>query len=155
MKDFSRVKFNGTFRDYQAKVLENANSHLKDGRIHIVAAPGSGKTILGLELIRGLSAPALVLSPSVIIRQQWGERFEGSFLPESEDKAGYMSYDLKAPALITSITYQALHAAFSKAALEEDDGEAEAEREDFSDFDIMKAVKAAGIRTVCLHSAMS
>ncbi|MBQ1507038.1 MAG: DEAD/DEAH box helicase family protein [Ruminococcus sp.] len=153
MKDFSRVKFNGTFRDYQAKVLENANSHLKDGRIHIVAAPGSGKTILGLELIRGLSAPALVLSPSVIIRQQWGERFEGSFLPESEDKAGYMSYDLKAPALITSITYQALHAAFSKAALEEDDGEAEAEREDFSDFDIMKAVKAAGIRTVCLDEA--
>ncbi len=153
MKDFKNVRFNGTFRDYQAKVLQNANSHLKDGKIHIVAAPGSGKTILGLELIRGLASPALVLSPSVIIRQQWGERFESSFLPKDADKSGYMSYDLKSPALITSITYQALHAAFSKLTLDEDDGEAKPEHEDFADFDIMKTVKEAGIRTVCLDEA--
>ena len=153
MKDFKNVRFNGTFRDYQAKVLQNANTHLKDGKIHIVAAPGSGKTILGLELIRGLASPALVLSPSVIIRQQWGERFEGSFLPKDADKSGYMSYDLKSPALITSITYQALHAAFSKLTLDEDDDEQQPEHEDFADFDIMKTVKEAGIRTVCLDEA--
>ena len=70
MKDFSKVNFKWTFRDYQQKVLDNADSHLKDKRIHIVAAPGSGKTILGLELIRRLKAPALVMSPSVSIRQQ-------------------------------------------------------------------------------------
>ena len=75
MKNFSNIKFKGTFRDYQARVLQNAKTHLKDGKIHIVAAPGSGKTILGLELIRELRSPAIVLSPSVTIRQQWGERF--------------------------------------------------------------------------------
>mgnify|MGYP003558488210 CR=1 FL=1 len=73
------------FRSYQQTVLDNADKHLKDGKIHIVAAPGSGKTILGLELIKRLNAPALILSPSVTIRQQWGERFCEAFLPENEN----------------------------------------------------------------------
>ena len=99
MNDFSKVRFKGTFRDYQARVLQNANTHLKDGKIHIVAAPGSGKTILGLELIRGLNAPALVLSPSVTIRQQWGERFTSSFLPDGENGDGDYQDDYR-PALL-------------------------------------------------------
>jgi superfamily II DNA or RNA helicase len=33
--------------------LNKANRYLSDGKINIVAAPGSGKTILGLELIKG------------------------------------------------------------------------------------------------------
>ena len=84
MKDFSKIRFKWTFRDYQQAVLDNSQKHLKDKRIHIVAAPGSGKTILGLELIRRQNAPALVMSPSVTIRQQWGERFIEAYLPESE-----------------------------------------------------------------------
>ena len=72
MKDFSKVKFKWTFRDYQQAVLDNSHKHLKDKRIHIVAAPGSGKTILGLELVRRQNAPARVMSPSVTIRQPWG-----------------------------------------------------------------------------------
>lgn len=62
-QDFNAVAFRGTFRDYQQKVLANANRHLEDKKIHIVAAPGSGKTVLGLELIRDLNLPTLVLSP--------------------------------------------------------------------------------------------
>lgn len=50
--NFENIEFHGTFRDYQQRVLDNANKYLKDGKINIVAAPGSGKTILGLELIR-------------------------------------------------------------------------------------------------------
>ncbi len=156
MKNFSKIKFNGTFRDYQSKILENANQYLKDGRVHIVAAPGSGKTILGLELIRGLNAPALVLSPSVTIRQQWGSRFEGNFIPESESPEGYISYDLKSPALITSVTYQALHAAYCKTELkgEKDEDTLQNESdEDFSSFDLVKTVKEHGIRTICLDEA--
>ena len=53
MKDFSKVKFKWTFRDYQQAVLDNSQKHLKDKRIHIVAAPGSGKTILVLSLSAG------------------------------------------------------------------------------------------------------
>ena len=104
MNNFNNIKFNGTFRDYQSNILSKANKLLKDKKIHIVAAPGSGKTILGLELIRGLNAPALVFSPSVTIRQQWGERFESNFLYNGEKTTGYVSYDLKNPSLITSVS---------------------------------------------------
>ena len=143
MKDFSKVKFKWTFRDYQQAVLDNSQKHLKDKRIHIVAAPGSGKTILGLELVRRQNSPALVMSPSVTIRQQWGERFIEAYLPETENPDEYISYSLTSPKLITSITYQALHAAFTKSVMEaeadEDQFEAE-ESQDFSNFDIFAEI---------------
>ena len=152
MKDFSKVRFAGTFRDYQARVLKNANTHLKDGKIHIVAAPGSGKTILGLELIRGLNSPALVLSPSVTIRQQWGDRFASSFLPEGENEDDYISFDIRQPALLTSITYQALYSAWNRQKLNVSD-ESESEQADFTSFDLLETVKKAGVRTICLDEA--
>ena len=48
------LQFRGKWRDYQERVLLHAQQYLKDGKIHIVAAPGSGKTTLGIELIRRL-----------------------------------------------------------------------------------------------------
>ena len=80
---FSRVSFRGSFRSYQQEVLDGADRYLADGRIHIVAAPGSGKTVLGLELIRRTGRPTLILSPSVTVRHQWGERFCELFLPQT------------------------------------------------------------------------
>ena len=156
MKDFSNVKFKWTFRDYQQAVLDNSQKHLKDKRIHIVAAPGSGKTILGLELVRRQNAPALVMSPSVTIRQQWGERFVEAYLPETENPDEYISYSLTNPKLITSITYQALHAAFTKSVMESEADEEEFEAEesqDFSNFDLLSEIKKAGIKTICLDEA--
>ena len=52
LNGFEDTHFKWTFRNYQQRVLDEAETYLKDGKIHIVAAPGSGKTILGLELIR-------------------------------------------------------------------------------------------------------
>lgn len=156
VKDFGKVKFKWTFRDYQQAVLDNAKNHLKDKRIHIVAAPGSGKTILGLELIRRLGKPTLVMSPSVTIRQQWGDRFAESYLPETEDAEEYISYDLTNPRLITSITYQALHAAFTKTSLRaeaEEDSLLSEESCDFTSFELMEVIKQAGITTLCLDEA--
>ena len=156
MKDFSKVKFKWTFRDYQQVVLDNSRIHLKDKKIHIVAAPGSGKTILGLELVRRQNAPTLIMSPSVTIRQQWGERFIEAYLPESENPDEYISYSLKNPKLITSITYQALHAAFTKSAIEEetdDDLLFAEESQDYSSFDLFSEIRKAGIKTICLDEA--
>ena len=79
MKNYSKVKFKGTFRHYQQNVLDNTLTHLEDGKIHIVAAPGSGKTTLGIELIRYLDKPALILSPSITIRNQWGKDLKKVF----------------------------------------------------------------------------
>ena len=49
-------------------------------RTHIVAPPGSGKTLLGVELIRRVGKRALVLAPNQGIQQQW-PRAVGEFTP--------------------------------------------------------------------------
>ncbi|MBO4539338.1 MAG: DEAD/DEAH box helicase family protein, partial [Clostridia bacterium] len=120
MKSFEKVKFNGVFRDYQKRVLDNSDTYLLNGKINIVAAPGSGKTILGLELIRKLNAPTIILSPTTTIKYQWGTRFANNFLDATEDVNDYFSYDLHEITLINSITYQALHSVMNKLSVEED-----------------------------------
>ena len=169
------LQFRGTWRDYQDRVLSNADKYLADGKVHIVAAPGSGKTTLGIELIRRLGAPCLILSPGITIRQQWLERIVEGFLLPGRDPEELLSNDLKNMKTITAITYQALYSAMkryqgrladSEGELTEDneqeagdkkteatDGEhteGESEDVDFRDFDILEAVRAAGIRTICL-----
>ena len=172
------LQFRGTWRDYQDRVLSNADKYLADGKVHIVAAPGSGKTTLGIELIRRLGAPCLILSPGITIRQQWLERIVEGFLLPGRDPEELLSNDLKNMKSITAITYQALYSAMkryqgrladSEGELTEDneqeagdkkteatDGEhteGESEDVDFRDFDILEAVRAAGIRTICLDEA--
>ena len=61
--ELNSLKFKGQFRDYQKKILDNSKKYLDDGKINIAAAPGSGKTTLGLELICRLGKPALILAP--------------------------------------------------------------------------------------------
>ena len=146
MKDFSEIKFQGTFRVYQQKVLDNVDTHMTDGRIHIVAAPGSGKTVLGLELIRRQNAPCIILSPTTAIRQQWGERFKELFLAPGQDFDALFSHDLHTVKLLNSVTYQALYTAIEKKSHEDGD-------EDCSDLDIFKLMKAFGVKTICLDEA--
>ena len=156
MKTFDKVRFAWTFRTYQQTVLDRASTHLRDGHIHIVAAPGSGKTILGLELVRRLGRPALILAPSVTIRRQWGERFAECFMPQGGREAEYVSEDLHTPQLLTCVTYQALHAAVQKTALKAENDPEAAESEDaldFTDFDVLEQIRACGIGTVCLDEA--
>lgn len=142
---FENIKFDGQFRTYQQKILDEADKYLKDGHINIVAAPGSGKTILGLELIRRLDSPCIIFSPTTTIRNQWVERFEQCFLGDS-NLEDYISFDLNTIKPITSVTYQALHAAMKKIQ----DGE---EGVDYSALDIVAEVRKCGVGTVCLDEA--
>lgn len=139
------LSFQGQWRVYQKRVLDRADSYFKDKRIHIVAAPGSGKTTLGIELIRRLNAPALILSPSINIRNQWIERIRDAYLPAGTDTTDILSCSMREPALITAITYQALHSCMT--------GKSGEESEDYNGFDFFAAVKKAGIRTICLDEA--
>ncbi|ATW04192.1 hypothetical protein CHN51_12125 [Sphingorhabdus sp. YGSMI21] len=104
------MQFQGQWRDYQKRVLDELQEHLEDRKLHIIAAPGSGKTVLGLEVMRELAQPGLILSPTLTIRNQWSERLLELFLPQLETDHDNLSYDLKNPRIITSVTYQALHA---------------------------------------------
>lgn len=145
--DFKNITFKGKFRDYQQRVIDNFDKHIKDGKINIVAAPGSGKTVLGLELIRRLNSPCIVLSPTTAIRQQWGERFKGMFLSDENDFSKYFSNDLHDIKLLNSITYQALYTAVMKIS-ESSEGEV-----DCSDINVLSEMKKYGIKTVCLDEA--
>ncbi|MEX0341257.1 MAG: DEAD/DEAH box helicase, partial [Erythrobacter sp.] len=110
------MHFTGTWRDYQQRVLDEFEQHLDDHRINIVAAPGSGKTVLGLELVRRIARPAIVLAPSLTIRNQWAERLVPLFMAEAP-KAGIVSHSLETPAQLTCVTYQSLHAIWAEAEL--------------------------------------
>ena len=148
MKDFSNIKFKGVFRNYQQRVLDNSSQFLIDNKINIVAAPGSGKTILGLELIRRLNNPCIILSPTTTIRQQWGQRFEKSFLKNTEPIDNYVSSNLNDIKLINSITYQALYSAINKIATSTEDEEI-----DYSNIELFNLVKENNIKTICLDEA--
>ena len=91
------LKFKGSWRNYQARVLEHADRYMSDGKIHIVAAPGSGKTTLGIELIRRMGGKALILAPSITIREQWVARIEEAFLRDGVQGEEYLSQNLKQP----------------------------------------------------------
>lgn len=54
------IKFKYSWRPYQANVLEKVKKHIRDNKIHIVAAPGSGKTVLGLELAKNFKNAVLI-----------------------------------------------------------------------------------------------
>ena len=133
---YDRMRFRGTFRDCQRRVLEHAQEYLDDGRLHVVAAPGSGKTVLGLELIRRLGAPCLILSPTSAIRGQWGERLRDLFLDDPAGLDALFSEDLHDLKTVNSATYQALYAATQKG-----------------DADLIAGLRARDVRTVCLDEA--
>lgn len=139
------MSFRGQFRSYQKRVLDHADAYLKDGRIHIVAAPGSGKTVLGLELIRRIGRPCIILSPTTAIRGQWGERLRDLFLEDGAQFSAVYSADLHRVRPVTSITYQALYTAIERVPAQ---GE-----EDCSDIDILRLLREQGIGTVCLDEA--
>lgn len=146
--DFSNIKFNGVFRNYQIRVLDKFDNLLEDKKINIVAAPGSGKTILGLEFIRRLNKSCLIFSPTTTIRDQWGERFMSSFMPKDELIDNYFSNDLYNIRLVNSTTYQALYSTMKKTSSSSED-----EVIDYSNIDLFKLIKQNNIKTICLDEA--
>lgn len=104
---FAELQFSGQWRPYQARVLEELEAHLADDRVHIVAPPGSGKTLIGLEVVRRLRRPALILAPTLALCDQWLDRFSTHFVGPSVPVAR----DLRKPSVLTVATYQALHVA--------------------------------------------
>ena len=140
------LKFNGTWRNYQKQVLDNFQEYQADGHIHLVAAPGSGKTTIGIELIARFDKPALVLVPTVTIREQWVDRIRLAFLEDEDQITSLVSQNLKDMKQITIATYQAFHSAMQQVQSQEDNGEVE----DFVGFDLIASLKERGVETLCL-----
>jgi superfamily II DNA or RNA helicase len=67
------LDFQGEWRRYQRLALEAFDADRAAARpsTYVVAPPGSGKTLLGLEMARRLGRPALVLCPTAALQSQW------------------------------------------------------------------------------------
>ena len=107
------MKFKYPWRSYQKRILDDLNTYLEDNHLHVIAAPGSGKTVLGLEVVRRLNKATLVLVPTLAIQDQWVERLTDLFLPPPHNSPDWVSIDIKNPKFFTVATYQGLHSAFS------------------------------------------
>ena len=150
----NQLSFKGQWRQYQQRVLDKSESFMDDGKIHLVAAPGSGKTTLGIEFIRRFGNPTLILVPTVTIRQQWVDRIKQAFLSNANQAEQLISQDLKRPKMITVATYQALHSAMNQVVgdslIEDTDDESQQEHFDFQGFDIRKTFGDQDLGTLCL-----
>jgi superfamily II DNA or RNA helicase len=100
--------FPGSFRRYQRLALDAFEQLRDEGeqRAYVVMPPGSGKTVLGLEMARRLGRRTMVLAPNTAVQAQWlaqWKEFGGAGphpRPASTDRA------LSAP--VTVLTYQSL-----------------------------------------------
>lgn len=163
------LKFRGQWRSYQKRILDSLDYHLMDKKLHIVAAPGAGKTTLGIEVISRIGRSSLILVPTNTIKNQWKNRICSSFL--EADEYNLVSVDIRKPAFITISTYQALLAAFCSGAKSiedkglEDDVD-DSEEEDLSDSivaskrfsaskadEIVEVLKSANISLICFDEA--
>ena len=75
---FTALKLRGELRPYQRLALDAFEADRAAGHrsTHLVAPPGSGKTVVGLEIVRRLAQPALVLAPTGTIATQWSDKME-------------------------------------------------------------------------------
>lgn len=150
------IRFKYSWRSYQERVLLELDEHLNDDHLHIIAPPGSGKTILGLEVSLRLNKPTLVLTPTVAIRNQWIQRFCEMFL-QQKNAPDWISRDIKSPGFLTVSTYQGLHAACTgeeeiETIGEEEENEPQTQRV-INTQEISKKLKKAGIGTIVVDEA--
>jgi superfamily II DNA or RNA helicase len=104
------LQFIAPWRQYQQKILDETDLLLSQRKFHLVAPPGSGKTILGLELMLRINQKTLILAPTLVIREQWIERLIADFGAEVD--CNWISREIQSPALLTVCTYQAFHQAW-------------------------------------------
>lgn len=164
MKEFPKdIKFKYDWRRYQKRVLSELEGHLDDNHLHIIAPPGSGKTVLGLEVAIRLNKPTLIFAPTVAIRNQWIQRFCELFL-QTNERPDWISRDIRNPEFLTVVTYQALHAASTNTMIDEDseisDTEEESENGEngktvktIDTKEIVKSLKEKGIETIIVDEA--
>jgi len=151
------ITFKFDWRVYQRRALKALEEHLGDNHLHIVAPPGSGKTVLGLEVAIRLDKPTLILAPTLAIRDQWIHLFCEQFL-QIDHTPEWVSRDIRRPAFLTVSTYQGLHAAYINTAIEQE--QPEEEEEELNDIekphtgpDLIQRLKSQAIGTIVVDEA--
>ena len=111
----NEISFKYELREYQKRALSEIDKYIDDEKIHIVAAPGAGKTILALKLVFEFNHNTMILVPTIAIREQWVERMLNDFTNVPKDEIGT---DLKNIKKYNVVSYQALYE-YKKEDIEE------------------------------------
>lgn len=141
----SSIRFKYSWRSYQQRALSELDDHLTDDHLHIVAPPGSGKTVLGLEVTLRLNKPTLIFAPSIAIRDQWVLRFCELFL-QTDQTPSWISTDIREPAFLTVSTYQGLHVALTTDVSEQQNDPKDPQT-------VLNNIKAQNIGTIVIDEA--
>ncbi|MCC3216853.1 DEAD/DEAH box helicase family protein [Chryseobacterium sp. X308] len=141
--------FKYDWRTYQKKILDNMDDYLHDNHLHISAPPGSGKTILGLEIMLRLGEPTLIVAPTLAIKNQWIQRFCELFL-DTETIPEWISSDIKKPGILTVTTYQGIHSA---SGVDEQDEDLIKKTSKISVAEIIKRLEKLKVGTLILDEA--
>ena len=104
------MKFKHKLYYYQQDVLDIFQKEIDrwDKKIHIVAPPWSGKTIMGLEMISKINWNHLILVPNITLQYQWKDKIEQFFLEDLEDINDIVSTTIDDIKKINILTYQSL-----------------------------------------------
>lgn len=105
--------FQFPLRRYQQDIIDLCNQKLAAGEqeLHIVAPPGSGKTIIGLQIVSQFKCPTLVVSPNTTIQSQWGQKLNLFFPADYAEMAVSQmigTHEVRPLRPLTVVTYQAL-----------------------------------------------
>ena len=100
------ITFKYSLRKYQQDINDAVESYIKDKKVHIVAAPGAGKTIIALKLLFDIQKPTLIFAPTIAIREQWVERMLNDFDGLNKEEVSTSLNNLKK---YNVITYQSLY----------------------------------------------
>ncbi|WP_407485643.1 DEAD/DEAH box helicase family protein [Elizabethkingia miricola] len=147
MKEFPEgILFRYSWRKYQKQFLDNLQDYLSDNHLHIVAPPGSGKTVLGLEIMLRINNPTLIVAPTLAIRNQWAQRFRELFL-QNDTLPEWISFDLNKPAFVTLATYQGIHSVIKR------DAESKTVEKKLNNDSFLKLIKKLKIGTLILDEA--
>lgn len=96
------------WHEYQKKLLARIPKYKENLSIHLVAPPGSGKTYLGIEIVRQLNRKTLILVPSLVLKQQWTDTIQTAFLKNKSDRI-QISTSIESIKEITIETYQTVY----------------------------------------------
>lgn len=145
----AHTTFKYSWRAYQKRFLDNLDEYLTNNHLHVTAPPGSGKTVLGLEVMLRLNKPTLIVAPTLAVKNQWVQRFCELFL-DTETVPEWISTDIKNPGLITVTTYQGIHAA---SGFLDDETEADTKSTRVSLAEIIKKLQKLKVKTFIFDEA--
>ncbi len=106
-------KFQLEYRKHQKIVFDKFDNVLKKHqnksfKFHVVSPPGSGKTIMGIEMGIRLGKPMLIVCPNTAIQGQWMDKFNLFIANGDTSLKSIINTDPNSIGLINIFTYQVL-----------------------------------------------